>query len=394
MLQAKRMGGINLLLLFQVWFIPLVWRDMTAAQLSGDRKLSPLPNASTPASYATGSGYAFAESCQAELRRWSAASSTYGREHGHRSISYYTGNMTVHSASPQSIKVTSLITLCDGYPRVVGQISTESENTSVYKTTWTNTNPTFVFATYPTPAPCSISPEDCKLLHSSWTSHWNAMTRGLQSNGLLDPPCTTRSSSYSYSTNSNGDVCDNCQIIGSKIRLLYWPVVTRAGFGNLCNKTAETISATPTGDGPNTFETLGITITSPSVAVSIAGLSRVDKCGTTIADTIIPVLPEDVSSVDGARALFTHMPFNFANLNYKCLSDPDVIYFTTSDRTDCYQQVSQTERKRPREHMISLSIRSKLSQSYISCLTHMLTFYDSLGACISLFLWVCKRSWR
>ena len=325
-------------LVCQILLASLAWSSSPGPQATGDKNETSRLNATKTRSEATGTGYAFAESCQAELWRWSSASSSYGREYGHRSTSYYTSSMTGKSIIPGSTKVTSLVTLCDGHPRVVGQVSYGPSETRKYETTWTNTNPTFVFASYTTPAPCSLGSDDCKLLYSSWTSHYNAMTKGPHFNGLLDPPCTSAVSNFSYST-ENGHVCDNCQLIGSKIRLLYWPVTTNAGSGNLCNKAAETISATPTADRPNTFATLGITLTSPTVAVSIGGLSRVDQCGTTVAITIIPVLPEDVSSVEGARALFTHRPFNFANLNYKCLSDPDVIYFATSDRTDCYQEV-------------------------------------------------------
>ena len=92
--------------------------------------------------------------------------------------------------------------------------------------------------------------------------------------------------------------------------------------------------------GPNQSIIEGLTITRPSVDISVGGFSRVDKCGTTVAHTIIPVAPKDVSSVNGARALFTHKPFNFADLNYKCLSEPDAIYaITRADQNDCYQEV-------------------------------------------------------
>ena len=204
--------------------------------------------------------------------------------------------------------------------------------------TRTNTNPTFIFASYPTAAPCSINPEDCELLWKSWTTHYSAMTS--RQDGLLDPPCSTREVSQSYSTNAAGGVCDNCLIIGHKIRLLYWPVLTKFGSGDLCNKTAETITASPTGDGPNQSITEGLTITRPSVDISVGGFSCVDKCGTAVAHTIIPVAPKDALSVNGARALFTHKPFNFADLNYECLSEPDAIYaITRADQNDCYQEV-------------------------------------------------------
>lgn len=295
--------------------------------------------ASQSSQSSNGSGLAYAESCQAKLFAWSKASSNYGSEHGHNSTSLYSSHLTVKSVVSATSRASSIIRLCDGYPRVVGRVSSSNGSTITSDYTWTNTNPTFVPASYPTPAPCSINAQDCESLWSSMSAHYDPKATGSHGNVFQNPPCTTRSANQSYSTNSHGGNCDNCQVIGSQIRLLYWPVITKPGSGNLCNKTAETVTAAPTGDGPNVFVTDGITITSPSVAVSIGGVSRVDGCGPTIANTIIPVPPEAVSSVRGARALFTHEPFNFADLNYKCLSDPDKVYVTTANRDDCYQEV-------------------------------------------------------
>lgn len=199
-------------------------------------------------------------------------------------------------------------------------------------------------APYPTPKPCSIGPDDCALLYSSWTSHWHSLTQASPNynQGLLNPPCeTSRRPEPTYSTNAKGEQCDNCQIAGHQIRLLYWPVTTAKG-GDLCSNKAQTVTSTTTGP-PRSFVTDGITITSPTIGISISGLSRVDDCGTTIDHTIIPVLPEDVSSVQGARALFTHRAFNFADLNYKCLDAPDLDFVTTGTRTDCYREVPASD---------------------------------------------------
>ncbi|KAK5164592.1 uncharacterized protein LTR77_009798 [Saxophila tyrrhenica] len=290
-----------------------------------------------------GKGIAFAESCQAALLAWSSSTDSYGSKYGTVSTSYYTGSMTYNSHLPGATTIHSLTTLCDGYPRVVGPVTYSTAGVVTISSKWTNTNPTFVLASYTSPAPCSIGPRDCELLYSSWTSHWHEYTATGGSNGLRNPPCETETFTRTWSTNSQGGSCNNCQVIGSKIRLLYWPVVTKAGNHNLCDGAAQTVTAAPTGDEPNTFVTEGITITSPSVAVSIGGLSRVDKCGTVVPYTVIPVLPEDVSSVQGARALFTHRQFNFADLNYRCLSDPDTIFMTTGTRTDCYQEVPASD---------------------------------------------------
>lgn len=347
MLQGKGELGrcwIFLLLLFSLACDASVGAEIAGVLHLNAYESSSANTANNTIPLATGTGYAFAESCQAALRSWSHASIKYGVSHNSTSTSYFTSDITYHSRLPGTTVIHSVITLCDGHPRVVGRTTATEGPVETIKETWTNTNPTVVFASYPTPAPCSISPEDCKLLYSSWTRHWSEFTKTDSTNGLLNPPCTTSTTSYTYSTNSKGGSCDNCQVIGSKIRLLYWPVITKDGSDNLCEGgKAVTVTTAPTGSGPNTFVTDGVTITSPSVAVSIGGLSRVDECGTVIPHTIIPVLPEDVSSVEGARALFTHRPFNFANLNYRCLSDPNTIFMTTGARTDCYQEVPASD---------------------------------------------------
>lgn len=295
-------------------------------------------NGSSPT---TGSGLEYAESCQARLFAWKSSKTSYGSKYGHHSTSLYSSEMTGVSYNNKPPTATSLITLCDGHPRVVGQWTTHNNSGTPYTTAWTNTNPVFITAPYPTPKPCSISPDDCKLLYSSWTSHWNSITSASPNyeEGLLSPPCESPEPPLpSYSTNAEGGQCDNCLIAGAKIRLMYWPVTTVAGSGDLCSEKAETVTGSATGP-PRSIVTEGITITSPTVGVSIGGLSRVDGCGTTVDHTIIPVMPGDVSSVNGARALFTHKPFNFADLNYKCLGAPDDDFVTTGTRTDCYQEV-------------------------------------------------------
>nr|OQO24277.1 hypothetical protein B0A51_07979 [Rachicladosporium sp. CCFEE 5018] len=119
---------------------------------------------------------------------------------------------------------------------------------------------------------------------------------------------------------------------------MYWPITTVDGSGDLCNKTASTITPPPTA--PRSFVTDGITITSPSVAISFGHMSRADQCGRTINATIVPVNPSEVTSVRGFRALFTHHRFNFADLNYHCFSTNSTNY-TIADGAgdDCYQQV-------------------------------------------------------
>lgn len=288
------------------------------------------------------SGLEHAESCQAQLRAWSSSKESYGSEYGTYSTSIFSSAITGFSREGyQTPTATSLITLCDGHARVVGQWTTHDGSSVPDTLAWTNTNKVFIPAPYSTPPPCTISPAECKLLYNSWTSHWNSITSANPdyTEGLLSPPCeTSEAPQPSYSTNAAGEKCNNCLIAGRQIRLLYWPVTTIAGSGDLCGSKAETFTGTSTGP-PRSIVTEGVTITSPTVGVSIGGLSRVDGCGTTVDHTIIPVMPDKVSSVNGARALFTHKPFNFADLNYHCMDAPDEEFVTTGTRTDCYREV-------------------------------------------------------
>jgi hypothetical protein len=105
--------------------------------------------------------------------------------------------------------------------------------------------------------------------------------------------------------------------------------------------TIETIPGTRTGEGPNTFVTGTLTITSPTVGMVLRTISRNGGCGPTIDSTIITLPPEAVSSQRGARVLFQHHQFNFADLNWVCPSGNDGNYVTQhiSTSPDCYQDV-------------------------------------------------------
>jgi hypothetical protein len=295
---------------------------------------SPLPPLTT------GTGQEYASSCASALETWSSSSFNWQWKNAQITTSTFSSGFTEELQLPGTTKVTSLVTLCDGHPRVVGYTSVSTPGLSTSTVAWTNTitetNPNFA---YPTPPPCSIQPNDCKTLSSSYNVWLSSQLKKYGMATGAGPLCTvTPSSSYSYSTNTRGQTCDNCLIAASTARVMFWPVTTASG-GNLCNNTASTITASPTGP-PNSFITDGITITSPTVAVSLGFMSRVDGCGTTINHTIIPVHPDQVSSVRGYRALFSHHRFNFADLNYWC-GDTNTTNATIAEGQgdSCYQQV-------------------------------------------------------
>jgi hypothetical protein len=297
-------------------------------------------NAPAPTLATTGTGQEYASKCAAALATWSRSSLNWQWNNAIISTSTFSSGFTETLEGPGSTKVTSIVTLCDGHPRVVGHTSVSRGEKYTSTVAWTNTiTGTNANHAYPTSQPCSIQPSDCKTLSRSYENSLSAL---LDKNGfatIQGPMCTiTPSSSYSYSTASGGQTCDNCMIAASTARVMFWPITTAPG-ADLCNKTGSTITASPTGP-PNSFVTEGITITSPSVAVSLGYMSRVDGCGTTIAHTIIPVHPDQVSSVRGFRALFSHHQFNFADLNYFCMNTNTTMATIPEGEGDsCYQQV-------------------------------------------------------
>lgn len=294
-------------------------------------------NLSTITSIAsTGTGAAYASKCNAILQDWSSSSFSWQWAEGMNVTSTFSSALTMTTEAQGSIKVTSTTTLCDGYARVIGHTSYSSGNTGLTTEAWTNTitslQPNLA---YPTATPCSIQPDDCRNLSSAFDAYVSQ-----QGQVTIPPPLCNVSTgpAPTYSTGANNQTCDNCLILAHTARLLYWPITTAPG--DLCKHRGSTITPSPTGSAPNVFVTDGMTITSPSVAISFAQMSRADGCGTTIGHTIIPVKPEEVTSVRGFRALFDHKQFNFADLNYHCVSTNSTNY-TIADGAgnDCYQAV-------------------------------------------------------
>ena len=295
----------------------------------------------TPSLQSTGTGLEYASKCESALSTWSKSSFWYGWDDAIVTTSTYSNAFTDTHRLPGSTTVTSKITLCDGHPRIVGRTTVSTGNLTTSTAAWTNTITQSNFnSAYPTPAPCSIQPSDCAALSSTYSSSLDSLLSRYGQATIQAPICTvTPSSSYSYSTDgNNGKTCSNCLVAASTARVMFWPITTATG-GDLCSNPGSTITASPTGP-PNSFVTEGITITSPTVAISLAYLSRVDGCGTTINHTIIPVHPDQVTSVRGFRALFEHHRFNFADLNYFCMdTNKTMATLPEGEGDSCYQQV-------------------------------------------------------
>jgi len=108
--------------------------------------------------------------------------------------------------------------------------------------------------TLPSPAPpsCTIYPKECSSFSKSYTT---ALSSYLASGGpepsspacIADPECKAR---------------PDCRL-GFDISVYYWPENVQST--GVCDAAASTVTATPTGSGPNTAVVEGVTMTSPSV---------------------------------------------------------------------------------------------------------------------------------
>ncbi|KAK5740012.1 hypothetical protein LTR17_004909 [Elasticomyces elasticus] len=300
----------------------------------------------------TGTGLSYALSCAFALNKWTASSNAYYWAHGHN---YTTTGTFTEQGTPTVGGNTRVVTLCDGHPRIVGPATTPYTTT-----TWTD-----VFSespsstdTYSAPLPCSIKPDDCSSLYSAWSiasTQTNEASRSVPSrwNDWCETTIpTTTVPTFHYSTDSYGCTVQNCLVRAAYAQLLFWPVTLAPEPGDLCNGTVKTIPATRTGDGPNSIIRWGITVTSPTVLISMSELRRADGCGPSIASTLIPLPPDKLTSVRGERALFERRSFDLADLGMRCLGN-------STDAKDCYTAV-------PAEAYFSNFLINPIPISYIS----------------------------
>ncbi|KAK3672877.1 hypothetical protein LTR78_007230 [Recurvomyces mirabilis] len=263
-------------------------------------------------------------------------------------------------------------TLCDGYPRYDGYINTTHSATKAYSTSiYTTLNSSTIYnpATTPIPAPvCTINPSDCSVLnsmynatasaYSSSSSAWSSqyfsqwITQGLTT-GKSTGPITTVPGPPSY-TNIPSPVCGPatyrtyyevvgdpvCAIGQASVQLLYWPVETSSG--NFCNGSKTTIPATETITGkPNTAVYNDVTLTSPTVYLSVQGVWDFTSNGVTYTNQTGILLPQSSTAVSSFCGVVSDafddsgkpQPVDYANFNYpvpasayrcqpKCWSQP------------------------------------------------------------------------
>jgi hypothetical protein len=145
---------------------------------------------------------------------------------------------------------------------------------------------------------------------------------------LIAPTCMPQATGYC----SYGPNCNSCTIYGGTVQLLYWPVSTTPTLPSNVTTPMATSKVEPV---VAVYE--GVTITSPSVAISFATAYAVNDCNSTVGKahtgSILPLAPGDLSSAlgnyhdyignyrpgSGTASEINSMnaaPFNYADLNW------------------------------------------------------------------------------
>jgi len=287
-------------------------------------------------------------SCASVLTVWGSSSARWSLNQGGVTHSLSTRSIPLQVYTVPAYSAAQTTKVCDGHARVVGSTRARIGNQTISHDASISIFNRTISRSYPSPRPsCSIDMDDCVALASL-----NPALVAPKNGTVI---CSTWTSPSGYAAGptptaigfgqGGTSTCQQCTIVVSTARLLYWPVQATSGSGNICNNNvtfdpSTIISGTPTGHGPNTFVTKGITITSPSVAISLTGISRLDNCYTELSESIIPVHPSDVTSLRGVGpATYHYLPFNFADLNYHCQAPNGSLYVAGVPGASCYPAV-------------------------------------------------------
>lgn len=246
-----------------------------------------------------------ATQCWSEIASWSTSSIAWYNKHiADRSwpVTSSTSIVQLQTSKVQTFYPTNTSTyrLCDGSARVNARPSTTTSRFNSTSGTYTKT-----FLATPTfrPRPCDPRPQDCHMWYN-------------------------QSSIPQFNEDELLDICGNpshgadqpCVFgIDGAVELIYFPVKVANANASLCSGNASTITASPTGAGPNVITTLGRTFTSGAVYMSIKALSAyVDGfdylIGPSFSDVILTLSSSDVSSQCNGNKLATSL--DFADLNW------------------------------------------------------------------------------
>ena len=292
-----------------------------------ERSLS-IPRWTVPS---TGAGTSYAQACDSEQAVFDNILSFGITPTGTADV-YTTSWLTTTNYTASTTR------LCDGRTRVVGSLTPVHVGSVLSKNV-----PTI---TYTGPAPsCSVQPEDCSWLRTSYLSAASSFSSVLEDPRELAPglsPIVPRC----YIPGPPLDVCGQCTIHGGKVDLLYFPVSTETsrdmcataptspvicpfgptrpnddtvtGFATAPCQYLPTQRTSTTDSGPSTVIN-GTTLYSNREYISYDTLYATNSCGRvggTYSNGLVTVASSDVYSVYGYHYVITHAAysFNFADL--------------------------------------------------------------------------------
>ncbi|KAK5764245.1 hypothetical protein LTS12_005696 [Elasticomyces elasticus] len=299
-------------------------------------------------------------SCALALSSYSVASVIWSQDQS--DTDDYTYVVTTTITSPATTYVipayqpAQTTTLCDGNPRAMGQASITANSTVTLAQMTTVEIQSSQGAPYPSSKPsCSINLEECQALYEL-NSTYVIITES-EGASVCDPGSITAFPSDPL-TSFGGDTfgqenptatptassgtCNDCMIVAAEAQILYWPVRTQVGLGQLCDTTDQPLLPTygpvnATISGPSTFVTAGVTITSPSVGIALTSVSRKDGCYGTVATTVIPMDPDSVVSLRGdLGGGYVYYPFQYSDLLYNCKGSNGSVYQADGPGEDCW----------------------------------------------------------
>lgn len=262
---------------------------VSLASLAANRTLINAFNSTTPSSGSTVDSYDSASRCNAASISWSNANSVWSLVTTPQTDCRQVTQVRTVMAPNYNVSV-PWTTFCDGHPRTPKSWtypSTPEPVTYDFMSCSAGVPRRMHSGSFTEPQPdCTIPPKECEQLYSTFIADGGWM------NDFDNPaPICTTSAGFDPG-------CEQCWIYGYGVQLFYWPVETVSG--NVCGNNGTTITATPTGSGPNTKVIGGFTFTSPSVYLGFSNLMATaanNTCGTPVYDMTVPLEPFDVSSL-------------------------------------------------------------------------------------------------
>ncbi|KAK5700645.1 hypothetical protein LTR97_005162 [Elasticomyces elasticus] len=180
----------------------------------------------------SGQGSAYVSACNHEWSLWSSAS-------------YLSWGVIYSTLQPVTNYSASLTTLCDGYPRLVGNLTA----TGVWYTSTEADSSTSYTGAKPT---CSVDEADCLSLYKAYTTLediWGSSLDTWTSDTANPTPPTPPDYPECTLTGTGSqrpDTCGACTVYGGTVQLYYFPVTANASR-NMCATAPAASTACPFG---------------------------------------------------------------------------------------------------------------------------------------------------